>query len=106
MDSGNPGESLAHYYARRADEYEEIYFRDDPQRQKEQAMIRSRIKETFRGLNVLEVACGTGYWTQFVSETANRITATDVNKEVLEIAKLKRYTCPVLFENATLSTIN
>ncbi len=85
------------YYRRRAEEYEEIYHRDDPVRQEEQTKIANAVKETLRGRRVLEIACGTGYWTQFLSETAQSIVATDVVQEVLEIAKRKQYKCPVSF---------
>ena len=100
MHTETPNETLVNYYARRASEYEEIYHRNDPQRQKEQSEIRTRITEAFRGTDVLEVACGTGYWTQFVSETAQSIVATDFNGEVLEIARQKQYGCPVSIEMA------
>ena len=34
MHTENPNGTLKNYYARRANEYEEIYKRNDPQRQK------------------------------------------------------------------------
>ena len=46
---------------------------------------------------MLEVACGTGYWTRLVSQTAREITATDSVEEVLNIARRKTYHCPVAF---------
>jgi ubiquinone/menaquinone biosynthesis C-methylase UbiE len=51
---------------------------------------------------VLEIACGTGYWTQIISETATKIIATDYLEEMLNFARNKRYQCPVEFriENA------
>lgn len=85
------------YYRRRAKEYEEIYYRDDAVRQQEQREIATALKGTLRDRRVLEVACGTGYWTKFLSETAQSICATDVAQEVLEIAKRKKYGCPVFF---------
>jgi len=95
MAAGRHKGTLEDYYARRANEYEEIYHRDDPQRQKEQLEIQLSIKEAIKGADVLEVACGTGYWTQFASETAHSIVATDFNQEVLDIAKRKKCSCPV-----------
>lgn len=100
MDSHNQETTLEGYYARRAAEYEDIYYRNDPQRQKEQLEIQNALKEGLSGSSVLEVACGTGYWTQFLSEAATHITATDFNVEVLELAKQKKCFCPVNFEQA------
>lgn len=34
------------------------------------------------GRRVLEVACGTGYWTKTLSETAERIVAKDIGEDV------------------------
>jgi len=100
MDTHKQDATLEDYYACRADEYEDIYYRDDPRRQKEQLEIQTALKEALKGANVLELACGTGYWTQFLSETAAKITATDFNREVLEIAKRKNFSCPVSLEIA------
>jgi len=77
------------YYSERAHEYEKIYFRNDPIHQKEQTLIQEKIKELFANQSILEIACGTGYWTQFVAETAKYITAIDYSDEVLKIAQLK-----------------
>jgi len=56
------------YYSERAKEYEKVYFRDDAIRQQEQLMISGKLESVFREKNVLEVACGTGFWTPFASE--------------------------------------
>jgi len=85
------------YYSKRTQEYEKIYQRDDPVRQNEQNKIAEEIKKIFYNKNVLEVACGTGFWTVFLSETANKIVATDNSNEVLKIAKHKKYNCPIDF---------
>lgn len=86
------------YYSKRAQEYEQIYYRNDPVRQNEQNKIAKKIKEIFNDKKTLEVACGTGYWTTCLSETAKEITAIDNSNKVLEIAQQKNYKCPVYFE--------
>ncbi|HKI72854.1 MAG TPA: class I SAM-dependent methyltransferase [Verrucomicrobiae bacterium] len=81
--------NLQHYYARRASEYEKIFAK--PERQQDLASLRTLLRKQFAGHDVLEVACGTGYWTQFIGESARSILATDINEEVLEIARHKTY---------------
>ena len=78
---------MAQYYAKRAAVYEQIY--DKPERQHELEWLRNRIPEIFRDRTVLEVACGTGYWTQFIARKAARVHACDINEAVLEIARDK-----------------
>lgn len=78
---------LEDYYSKRAREYERIY--DRPERQRELEWLRGRIPALFRGRVVLEVACGTGYWTQFIAKSAKRVYAGDINDSVLEIARDK-----------------
>ena len=76
---------LQRYYDRRATEYEKIY--DKPERQHELDWLRSRIPQLVANRTVLEVACGTGYWTQFIARTAYKVHACDINESVLEIAR-------------------
>jgi len=78
---------LEQYYSKRASEYERIY--DKPERQHELEWLRHRIPEIFAGRDVLEVACGTGYWTQFIAREARHVYACDINESVLEIAREK-----------------
>lgn len=82
-------DAMKHYYARRAGEYESIYHK--PERQHDLRLLESRIAELLAGHCVLEIACGTGYWTQFASRGARAITATDINPEVIAIAQTKTY---------------
>src|SRR5947208_14631058 len=81
--------SLKEYYAARADEYEQIYAL--PERQKDIARLRAMLQALLSGHDVLEVACGTGYWTLPISVTARSILATDVGEEVLALARQKPY---------------
>jgi demethylmenaquinone methyltransferase/2-methoxy-6-polyprenyl-1,4-benzoquinol methylase len=78
---------LEKYYSKRASEYEQVY--EKPERQRELEWLRHRVPEIFRGRTVLEVACGTGYWTQYIASTAKRVYAGDINESVLEIAREK-----------------
>ena len=75
---------IAEYYARRAAEYERIYAR--PERQDDLRTLRDRVARLLADHDVLEIACGTGYWTRVIAPRARSILATDVGAEVLEIA--------------------
>ena len=77
------------YYAQRAAEYERIYAK--PERQADLARMRKDIPALFRGARVLEIACGTGYWTPLIAEQAESVTALDYNEETMEIARRKSY---------------
>ena len=91
--------SLEKYYARRAAEYEKIF--DKPERQADLARMRKDIPALFKGERVLEIACGTGYWTPLIAEQAESVLATDFNEEPLAIARSKTYrTANVRFERA------
>jgi demethylmenaquinone methyltransferase/2-methoxy-6-polyprenyl-1,4-benzoquinol methylase len=79
--------TLIDYYAQRAAEYERIYHK--PERQEELQQLKDFVRTSLAGRDVLEVACGTGYWTEVVAASANSITAFDVNEAVLEIARRK-----------------
>ena len=76
---------LERYYAERAKEYDAIYLK--PERQDDIRLLAAQLEKLLADRSVLEVACGTGYWTQFFGRSATSVTATDYNKEVLEIAK-------------------
>ena len=80
--------SREHYYSKRAQEYEQVYAK--PERQQELEWLRKRIPALFGDRTVLEVACGTGYWTQFIARTAKHVHACDINDSVLEIAREKK----------------
>ena len=77
------------YYQERAKEYERIYQKSE--RQADLEKIRRYLVEVFKGKSILEIACGTGYWTEVLAEIANCILATDINHSVLEIAEKKSY---------------
>jgi SAM-dependent methyltransferase len=80
---------LVDYYRRRASEYEAIYAK--PERQADLAFLGKEIPQRLRGARVLEVACGTGYWTERVARCAAAIVATDAAEEPMRIARSKTY---------------
>ena len=79
--------ALQAYYAARAREYERIYAK--PERQADLRRLEAMIPARFSGRSVLEVACGTGYWTQHIAQSASRILATDLTGETLAVARAK-----------------
>lgn len=73
------------YYAARAKEYDKIY--DKPERQSDLRALEQWLSQAFKGKHVLEVAAGTGYWTQFIAPQAASLVALDASSETLEIAR-------------------
>lgn len=78
---------MVRYYAGRACEYERIY--QKPERPPSLRWLRNFVQGFFAGADVFEVACGTGYWTEVVARRAASVLATDINDEVLAIARAK-----------------
>jgi ubiquinone/menaquinone biosynthesis C-methylase UbiE len=79
---------LAGYYAARAAEYDRVY--EKPERQADLAELRRIVPDYFQGRRVLEVACGTGYWTALLARGAASVVATDIGTEVMEIARSRK----------------
>jgi demethylmenaquinone methyltransferase/2-methoxy-6-polyprenyl-1,4-benzoquinol methylase len=73
------------YYGARAPEYDHIYLK--PERQSDLAAIQSWLPPKCSGAKVLEIACGTGYWTQFIAPVAAEVMAVDAAPETLAIAR-------------------
>ena len=80
---------LVAYYASRATEYEKLY--EKPERQQDLARLSAILQDIFREKNLLEVACGTGWWTQRLALTAGSVLATDINESMLDITRSKYY---------------
>jgi 2-polyprenyl-3-methyl-5-hydroxy-6-metoxy-1,4-benzoquinol methylase len=89
------------YYKERAKEYEQVYLK--PERQEDIQSTTTLLLEQFFEKTVLEIACGTGFWTERIAQTATSVLAMDINETVLEVAKQKKYTnAPVTFERADI----
>jgi SAM-dependent methyltransferase len=82
-------QALRAYYARRAAEYERVYAK--PERQADLARLHESLPRLFAGETLLELACGTGYWTPLLAARAASVHAVDANEAVLAIARAKPY---------------
>jgi demethylmenaquinone methyltransferase/2-methoxy-6-polyprenyl-1,4-benzoquinol methylase len=85
------------YYRHRAGEYDATAYGDV-------AAARNRIARLIAGMrptgHVLEIACGTGLWTEALAEQADTVTAIDAAPEVVEIASDRVRSAKVSFEVA------
>jgi ubiquinone/menaquinone biosynthesis C-methylase UbiE len=78
---------MKQYYRARASEYDAIYSK--PERQADLRRIEQWLPSVLAGRSVLEVACGTGYWTQFFAPHCPRVVAIDAAPETLRIAQAR-----------------
>jgi demethylmenaquinone methyltransferase/2-methoxy-6-polyprenyl-1,4-benzoquinol methylase len=91
------------YYAARAPYYDAVYLK--PERSSDIAFLVQHLRNRFNGRKVLEVACGTGYWTQHIASTASKLVATDGTAEPLSFAQLRPGTENVAFLQADAYTL-
>jgi ubiquinone/menaquinone biosynthesis C-methylase UbiE len=83
-------EALHRYYDQRANVYDDIYSRSDPGWRKDLETLADEIENALSGRRVLEVACGTGFWTEIVAKTATLIVAVDASERMLELARKRK----------------
>ncbi len=84
-------QQMQHYYDLRAGYYDESmgYHRVDIQQK--MIPVAHYLADQMSGKAVLEIACGPGFWTGFVSDKAKSIVATDYNQSTLEQARKKEF---------------
>lgn len=80
-------DDMAAYYAQRAAYYERVYFK--PERQDDLRAMEAALPAEFAGRDVLEIACGTGWWTPHAAHDAAAWLATDLNPETMAVARTK-----------------
>jgi 2-polyprenyl-3-methyl-5-hydroxy-6-metoxy-1,4-benzoquinol methylase len=85
------------YYRRRAGEYDATAYGDV-------AAARARINRLVAEIQptgkVLEIACGTGLWTEALAGLAETVTAIDAAPEAIDIARARVRSAKVTFEVA------
>jgi ubiquinone/menaquinone biosynthesis C-methylase UbiE len=94
--------SIVDYYRARAAEYEQIYYREVPERRQEIAEHFDRVQQLATGKFVLELACGTGYWTQAAARSAREVVASDIADEMIKEARAKEFENRVQFVKSDL----
>lgn len=93
-------QDLVAYYHQRAKEYDKVYL--NPEEQGDLLESAKIFEELFFQKTVLEIACGTGYWTERMAKTASLVWATDINENLIEIARNRMTSGNVTFEVADM----
>jgi 2-polyprenyl-3-methyl-5-hydroxy-6-metoxy-1,4-benzoquinol methylase len=89
--------SQADYYRRRAGEYDVTAYGDVVTARARIARLVAQLRPTG---TVLEIACGTGLWTEALAGRAETVTAVDAAPEVVAIARERVRSANVRFEVA------
>jgi len=80
-------DDVMRYYAARAAVYDETAGYTDPAAERLREPIKARYRKLFAGHDVLEVACGTGYWTAVIGETARSVLGIDIGPALVSQAQ-------------------
>lgn len=80
-------EQHAQYYAARASEYDASVGYGKAPVEAGLAPLKSRLAAALEGLDVLEIACGTGYWTHVAAQVAHSVFAVDFDAVSLTLAQ-------------------
>jgi SAM-dependent methyltransferase len=89
---------IVRFYENSAADYDAACaVRNEPAHAADLAVLRARVAELARGQAVLELACGTGYWTGALAQTAASVLATDAVDAMLEQARARGLPASVSF---------
>src|SRR5262245_54644488 len=94
---------MRRYYAQRAQIYERVYHK--PERQSDLRAMEAALAAPFACRRVLEVACGTGWWTPHGARDAASWLASDLNPETMAIARSKAMPSCVRFATVDAYTL-
>ena len=89
---------LRAYYTARAPYYDAVYLK--PERREDILFLSAHLPARFSGRAVIEVACGTGYWTQHIAPAVSGMVSTDLLLEPIEFARLRPNAEQVIFRQA------
>ena len=92
---GDVIEDMQAYYVQRAAYYERVYLK--PERQADLRAMEAALPPLFAGRDVLEIACGTGWWTPHGARDAAAWLATDLSPETMAVARSKALPACVRF---------
>jgi len=99
------------YYDARASEYDEWFYRIGRYDRGEElnglwfnevAVVKSALSQIGTVEHILELACGTGIWTQELLKIGKKITALDASQEVIEINQRKLGAANVDYQQVNL----
>jgi demethylmenaquinone methyltransferase/2-methoxy-6-polyprenyl-1,4-benzoquinol methylase len=91
-DARDLADQMRRYYSARAPWHDDYMgYTDNPAMEELLGPIVRRVEELLGELDVLELACGTGNWTQVLARRARSVLATDVSRETIRLAQAKEY---------------
>lgn len=99
------------YYRARANEYDEWFFREGRYDRGEEhrkawladvAEVQAALKQAQPNGKILELACGTGLWTQQLLPFSDELTAVDASPEMLDLCRKRLASDTVEFIQADL----
>lgn len=101
------------YYRQRASEYDDFWARSGryalpPKRLRGWQADAQEAVDAVRAWNpggdVLELACGTGLWTQHLAKTADRVSAVDAAPEMIAFNRARMERHPTVADTVTYTT--
>jgi len=83
-------EALRKYYDDTALDYDKMYARRDSAWRRELEALADAMTIAMADRRVLEIACGTGFWTEIVAKVARHIVAVDSSEKMLAVARKRK----------------
>lgn len=80
-------EGSPYYFTPDEEEYLGAETEGELERKAELGAIEEAMRQALKGRRVLEVACGTGYWTKIAAEVASHVVALDISPKTLAVAQ-------------------